>query len=621
MTDHADTDDIEALKAALAAERAALAAEREARQQAEARIAGAEAMIKHLKLEIAKLKRDKYGHSSERQQNLIDQLELQLEDLETAAAEDDAAGETAAKTDDTVVRSFMRCKPVRAPLPAHLPRERVVVPGPTACPCCGGKLAKLGEDITETLEVIPRQWKVIQTVREKLTCRSCEKISQPPAPFHAIARGRAGPHLLAMILCAKFGQHQPLNRQSDIYAREGVELDTSTLADWVGASVAVLAPLHALIRRHVLAAQRLHGDDTTVPVLAPGRTITGRLWTYVRDDRPFGGADPPAAIFCYSRDRSGEHPRRHLASYAGILQADAYGGFNDLYRADRQPGPIAEAACWAHGRRKFFVLAELAKAPLAFEAVQRIDAIFAIERAINGQLVAARLVRRQADLAPLVADLEQWMRAERARVSRHAEIAKAIDYMLKRWPAFTRFLDDGRICLTNNAAERALRGVALGRKAWLFAGSDRGGERAATMYSLITTAKLNDLDPQVLARRRAPPDQRSPRLAPRRAAALELEAAPTGGRLTPPLLPATPRYSADGYDRAGRRLKARRSQQAGFLRPLDRGLHNLLRGRVPPEAPSRLHGISAEARLQAAYAGCSLRLSARTNAERRPVSD
>ena len=245
-----------------------------------------------------------------------------------------------------------------------------------------------------------------------------------------------------------------------------------------------------------MAAARLHGDDTTVPVLAPGRTITGRLWTYVRDNRPFGGTDPPAAMFFYSRDRSGEHPRRHLANYAGILQADAYGGFNDLYRVDRQPGSITEAACWAHGRRKFFVLAELDKAPLALEAVQRIDAIFMIEREINGLSAADRLARRQADVAPPVADLEQWMRTERARVSRHAEIAKAIDYMLKRWPAFTRFLSDGRICLTNNAAERALRGVAIGRKSWLFAGSDRGGERAAAMYSLIVTAKLNNVDPR-----------------------------------------------------------------------------------------------------------------------------
>jgi transposase len=395
-----------------------------------------------------------------------------------------------------VVRSFTRRKPVRAPLPADLPRERVVVPGPTACSCCGGKLAKLGEDVTETLEVVPRQWKVVQTVREKFTCRACEQISQAPAPYHPIARGRAGPNLLAMILHAKFGLHQPLNRQSDTYAREGIALDTSTLADWVGACTATLSPLVGMIEHHVLAAARLHGDDTTVPVLAKGRTITGRLWTYVRDDRPFGGADPPAAMFRYSRDRGGEHPGQHLAAYAGILQADAYAGFNDLYIGARKPGPIVEAACWAHGRRKFFALADLAKAPLAIEAVRRIDDIFAIERDINNRAAEERRARRHSDIAKLVGELEHWMRAERAKLSRHAEVAKAMDYMLKRWPAFTRFLDDGRICLTNNAAERALRGIAIGRKAWLFAGSDRGGERAASMYSLIVTAKLNDIDPQ-----------------------------------------------------------------------------------------------------------------------------
>ena len=246
-------------------------------------------------------------------------------------------------------------------LPAHLPRERVMVPAPSSCPCCGGRLVKLGEDITETLEVVPRHWKVIQTVREKFTCRSCERITQPPAPFHVIARARAGASLLAMILYAKFGEHQPLNRQSEMFAREGIELDVSTLADWVGACTASLAPLVELIRRHVLAGERLHGDDTTVPVLAKDKTVIGRLWTYVRDDRPFAGPDPPAAVFFYSRNRGGEHPSRHLAGYAGILQADAYAGFGDLYDARRRPGPITEAACWSHGRRKFFVLADLGK--------------------------------------------------------------------------------------------------------------------------------------------------------------------------------------------------------------------------------------------------------------------
>ena len=482
-------DTIEALQAALLAERAA-------RQQADARAAGAEAMIAQLKLQIAKLKRDRFGVSSERGRKLLDQLELQLEELEATATEDACAAETAATKLGTTVRSIPRRPPVRAPLPAHLPRERVVVPSPTACPCCGGKLVKLGEDVTETLEVVPRRWKVVQTVREKLSCRSCERITQPPAPFHPIARARAGANLLAMILCAKFADHQPLHRQSAAFAREGIELDDSTLADWVGAGAATLAPLGALIRSHVLTAARLHGDDTTVPVLAKGKTITGRLWTYVRDDRPSGGTDPPAALFFYSRDRGGEHPRQHLAAYAGILQADAYAGFGELYEATRRPGPIREAACWAHGRRKFFVLADVAKAPLAVEAVRRIDAIFAVEREINGRPATERLAVRQARVAPLVAELETWMRSERARLSRHAEAARAMDYMLKRWPAFTRFLEDGRICLSNNAAERALRGIALGRKAWLFAGSDRGGERAAAIYTLIATAKLNGVDPQ-----------------------------------------------------------------------------------------------------------------------------
>jgi transposase len=282
-------------------------------------------------------------------------------------------------------------------------------------------------------------------------------------------------------------------------------LSLSTLADQVGGCALLLRPLYDLIRAHVFAGRRVHGDETPVPVLAKNQTHKGRLWVYVRDDRPFGGRDPPAAVFLYSRDRAGEHPERHLHGYAGILQADAYAGFNQLYAAERSPGPITEAACWAHSRRKFFALADVnAKArgelaviaPLAFEAVKRIDAIFDVEREINGLSAEQRLAVRSARIAPLVADLEAWMKAERAKLSRHSDVAKAMDYMLKRWNAFTRFLDDGRICLTNNAAERELRGIALGRKSWLFAGSDRGGERAAVMYTLIQTAKLNDIDPQ-----------------------------------------------------------------------------------------------------------------------------
>jgi hypothetical protein len=349
---------------------------------------------------------------------------------------------------------------------------------------------------------------VIQTVRERFSCRQCEAIMQPPAPFHVTPRGFAVPSLLAMILFEKFGQHQPLNRQSERYAREGVELSLSTLADQVGACAAALRPLHALIEAHVLAAERLHGDDTTVPILAKGQTKTGRVWVYVREDRPFGGKDPPAALFYASRDRTREHPERHLATYAGILQADAFDGYNRLYLADRKPGPVVEALCWSHARRKFFELADIAAnarrgnnappiSPIALEAVKRIDALFGIEREINGLSVEKRLAARRERSAPLVAALEGWMRSERAQLSRHVAVAKAIDYMLTRWQAFTCLLDDGRICLSNNAAERALRGLALGRKSWLFAGSERGAERAAVMYTLIYTAKLNAVDPQV----------------------------------------------------------------------------------------------------------------------------
>jgi transposase len=503
-------DNIEALKTALVTERTR-AAEAEAELVvARAKAADDRALIAHQQLHIAKLQRELYGPRAERTARLIDQKELQFEELTAAATEDEIAAERAGEK-TTNVAAFSRKRPARKPFPEHLPRERVVEPAPNACSCCGGtRLRKLGEDISETLEVIPRQWKVIQHVREKFTCRDCERISQAPAPFHVTPRGWAGANLLAMILFEKFGQHQPLNRQAERYAKEGVPLSLSTLADQVGAGCAALMPLIKRIEAHVFVAERLHGDDTTVPVLAKGKTDVGRCWVYVRDDRPFGGRAPPAAMFYYSADRGGEHPQAHLANYAGILQADAYGGYGQLYSPDRKPGPILEAACWAHARRPFFVLADVAEnarrkaegktfaviSPLALAAVQRIDALFEIERAINGESAERRKLVRQDKSAPLVAELEAWIRAERVNLSRGNDLAKAMDYMLKRWPAFTRFLDDGRICLTNNAAERALRGIALGRKSWLFAGSDRGGQRAAAMYSLIVTAKMNAVDPQ-----------------------------------------------------------------------------------------------------------------------------
>jgi transposase len=482
-------DDIDALKAALIETRA--------------KLSGAHALIEHLQLVIAKMKREMFGPRSERSQRLIDQLELQLEELVAATAED------ATKTEPAriQVQGFTRHAPTRRNFPADLPRRRVVHPAPTACPCCGDtRLSKIGEDITETLDVVPRQWFVTEHVREKFSCRRCEKISQPPAPFHAIARGFAGPSLLAMILVDKYANHQPLNRQSDQFAREGIELSVSTMADHVGACAATLMPLYELIKAHVLAAERVHGDDTTVPVLAKVKTRTGRIWTYVRDDRPFAGKAPPAAVFFYSPDRTSIHPEQHLAGYCGILQADAYAGFKALYAADRKPGPITEAGCWAHARRKLFELADVASkarnpkqvaiSPIAFEAVCKFDAIFILERSINGLPPEARVAARRKEIAPLVYDLIEWMKRERAKLSRHSEVAKAMDYMLRRIDVFTRFLDDGRICISNNAAERVLRGIALGRKSWLFAGSDRGGERAAVMLTLVHTAKLNGIDPQ-----------------------------------------------------------------------------------------------------------------------------
>src|SRR5436305_9709701 len=448
-------DDVQALKAALIETRA--------------KLSGATSLIEHLQLVIAKMKREHFGARSERSQRLLDQMELQLEELAAAAGED----ETKAETSRVHVQGFTRRQATRRNFPVDLPRRRVIHPAPTSCPCCGGsKLSKIGEDITETLDVVPRQWFVTEHVREKFSCRSCETIAQPPAPFHAIARGYAGPSLLAMILVAKYADHQPLNRQSEQFDREGIELPLSTMADHVGACAAVLMPLHELIKAHVFAAARIHGDETTVPVFAKVKARTGRLWTYVRDDQPFGGSDPPAAVYFYSADRAGIHPEQHLAGYSGILQADAYAGFNALYQSDRQTGSITQAACWAHGRRNFFELADVASkarnkstaalSPMAMAAVQKIDAIFAAERAINGMSADARLAVRRSDIAPLVDELFAWMRNERARLSRHNELAKAMDYMLKRIDAFTQFLDDGRICLSNNAAERALRGIALG---------------------------------------------------------------------------------------------------------------------------------------------------------------
>ena len=446
-------------------------------------------VIEQLRLELAKLKRLKFGRSSERLDARIAQLELTLEELEASAAPVVPAV-TAVLPE--------RLKPVRRPLPASLPRETITHAVACQCPACGGELRPIGEDVAEVLEYVPSRFKVIRHVRPKFACRGCQTIVQAEAPSRPIARGLAGPGLLAHVLIAKYCDHLPLYRQSQIYAREGLDLDRSTLADWVGQSSALLRPLVAAIERHVLAAEKLHADDTPVPVLCPGRGTTkqGRLWTTVRDDRPANSAVPPAVWFAYSPDRKGAHPQHHLRNFRGILQADGYAGFDRLYHPTAPNHPIREAACWAHVRRKFYDIHVATDSPLANDALRRIGELYAIEESCRGQSPTARAQLRQARAGPLLNELAQWMKTALSQVSAKSELAKAIHYALSRWVALTRYRDDGRIEIDNNAAERALRAVALGRKNYLFAGADVGGERAAAIYSLVGTAKLNGLDPE-----------------------------------------------------------------------------------------------------------------------------
>lgn len=483
-------DDIAALKAMLLAREAALQASEARVAHLSAELSTRTAEIEHLKLVLAKLRRMQFGRRSEKLDLQIEQLELKLEDLEAEAAVAEA---------QAPVEMAPRRKAERKPLPAHLPREeRVLRPDLNACPDCGGKLKTLGEDVSEQLEYVPASFRVIRHVRPKLACACCDRIMQAPAASRPIERGLPGPSLLAHVLVAKYADHVPLYRQSVIYAREGVELERSLLASWVGAASALLRPLAEALRRHVFSAAKLHADDTPLPVLAPGngKTRTARLWTYVRDNRACGATEPPAVWFAYSPDRKGEHPQAHLADFTGVLQADAYAGFNAIYDSGR----VVEAACWAHARRKFYDLHAARPSALTAEALRRIGELYAIEEAIRGKPPDERLAARQARARPLLDDLERWLHATLATLSRKSDTAAAILYALKLWPALTRYADDGRIEIDNSAAERALRGVALGRRNFLFAGADSGGERAAAMYGLIGTAKLNGVDPEAWLR-------------------------------------------------------------------------------------------------------------------------
>jgi transposase len=480
-------DDIESLKRLVIAQRARL-------DTAEAHLRERDLLIEHLKLQIARLRRAQFGRSSEQVNREIAQLELTLEELEASTAAIPIPAATMGRSPKE------RVPPVRRLLPSALPREIVTHAPACACPDCGAALRLLGEDVAEVLEYVPSRFKVIRHVRPKLACSRCEKIVQAPAPARPIARGLAGAGLLAHVLTSKYCDHLPLYRQSQIYARSGVDLDRSTLADWVGATHALMEPLVDALERHVMSAGKVHADDTPVPVLAPGtgKTKTGRLWTYVRDDRPWTGAAPPAALFRYSADRKGKHPCDHLAKFIGTLQADGYAGFNGLY--DRKDRPLLEAACWAHVRRKFYDLAQAMQSPIAEEALLRIGALYGIEAELRGKPPDERAAVRQARAGPLLAGLHQWLLATVRPLSRKSDLAGAIHYALARWEALTRYRDDGRLEIDNNAAERALRAVALGRKNYLFAGADSGGERAAAIYSLIGTAKLNGLDPEAYLR-------------------------------------------------------------------------------------------------------------------------
>ena len=478
-------NDVESLQGLLIEARTALEAAR-------AQLLSRQLQIEQMKLQIAKLKRMQFGRSSEQLDTQIEQLEFKLEELETEEA----------RLPSTEPRAATRRGSVRRPLPAQLSREpHVYLPASTCtCPECGGALRQLGEDVAEQLEYVPQHWKVLRHVRPKYSCTDCQQIVQAAAPSRPIARGLAGPGLLAHVIVGKYADHLPLYRQSQIYARTGVELDRATLAEWVGAVSALIDPLLGALGGYVLQAHKLHADDTPVPVLSPGagKTKIGRLWTYVRDDRPAGSTDPPAVLFRYSPDRKGAHPQEHLRDFRGILQADGYAGFNGLY--ERKEQPLTEAACMAHLRRKFYDIQQANDSPLALDALQRIGTLYGIEEQIRGQAPDERRRVREQRSAPLLAELHRWMLARVRQVSKKSELAGAIHYGLVRWQALCRFCHDGRIEIDNNAAERALRAVALGRKNYLFAGADCGGARAAAMYSLIGTCKLNSLDPEAYLR-------------------------------------------------------------------------------------------------------------------------
>jgi transposase len=450
-------------------------------------LAAAQSEIERLRLIVQKLQRNQFGRRSERLDD--DQLQFGFEDLEADLARVEAKLPPSAQEPPT-----SKSQIDRPSLPAHLSRENMRLDiEHQACPCCGGELHVIGETVSEMLDHVPARLRVIRICRPRYGCRACGTIHQAPAPERPIAKGLATPGLLAHVLVAKYCDHLPLYRQSQIFARQGVELNRSTLANWVGGAVWWLEPLHARLAEHVFASQTLFADDTPVPVLDPGRgrTKTGRLWVYARDDRPWCGPDPPATVYLYSPDRRAERPAAHLERFKGIVHVDGYPGFERLATA----GHIQLAACWAHARRKFYEVHQATGSPVAAEALRRIGELYSIEATIRGQTAETRRSVRRSQSLPLIAAMKAWLEVELNRLPPRGGVADAIRYALTRWTALCRFLDDGHIELDNNTVERAIRPIALGRKNHLFAGSDGGAQRWAIVASVLATAKLNDIEP------------------------------------------------------------------------------------------------------------------------------
>jgi transposase len=451
-------------------------------------LAKAQAEVGRLRLIIQQLQRTQYGRRSERLDP--DQLALGLEDLDADIAGAEAPHPAAPPNDDEAKPASSR----RQALPDHLPRDdtELDIEG-HVCPCCGGALHAIGETVSEMLDFVPARLRVLRIRRPKYGCRACGTIHQAPAPERPIAKGLASAGLLAHVLVSKYCDHTPLYRQAQIFARHGVDLDRSTLANWVGGACWWLEPLQARLAVHVFRSGRIFADDTPVPVLDPGRgrTRTGRLWVYARDDRSWSGPDPPVVVYFYSPDRKAERPASHLEDFRAVLQVDGYAGFERLTAG----GKIVLAACWAHARRKFYDLHEATSSPIAAEALRRIAELYTVEKSIRGRSADERQQVRHIRSRPLVEAMKPWLETELGRIPGRGGLAEAIRYALSRWPALCRFLDDGRIDLDNNPVERAIRPIALGRKNHLFAGSDGGGARWATVCSLIATAKLNNVEP------------------------------------------------------------------------------------------------------------------------------